>query len=127
MEQDIKFRIWDKVDYMSTVCTLRESISKKIQFTKDCIIMQFTGLLDRNSKEIYEGDILEGHDKRKLTVFSVPGGFAIESNPIAFGYGYQDGQNCYESIGDKQTASYIQGNCTVIGNVYENSELLQTN
>ena len=54
----IKFRVWDNVDYMSTPFTLEDLQSDKIEFTSDCPIMQFTGLLDKAKTEIYESDIL---------------------------------------------------------------------
>ena len=57
-QREIKFRVWDNVDYMSSPFTLQDIQDKKIQFTSDCHVMQFTGLLDKNGKECYEGDIV---------------------------------------------------------------------
>jgi uncharacterized phage protein (TIGR01671 family) len=36
----------------------------------DCILMQFTGLLDRHGKEIYEGDILKSEGETKTQPFN---------------------------------------------------------
>lgn len=55
----IKFRVWDKVDYMSTPFTIQDVQSGALGFTKDCPIMQYTGINDVNGKEIYEGDLVK--------------------------------------------------------------------
>lgn len=74
----------------------------------DFILMQFTGLLDKESKEIWEGDILEfdgyewGGDNNRAIVKWEHGGF--------------------ESIGLKYEWKHW---CEVIGNIYENPELLK--
>lgn len=57
--KDLKFRVWDNEDYMSKPFTLHELQAGLIQFTSDCPVMQYTGLKDKNDKEVYEGDILK--------------------------------------------------------------------
>lgn len=54
--REIKFRVWDKVDYMSSPFTLDDLMLKKIQFTSDCPVMQFTGIKDKNGIDAYEKD-----------------------------------------------------------------------
>jgi hypothetical protein len=56
MKREIKFRVWDSVylnwknpeDYTYTELFLDDKY----------IVQQFTGMLDKNGKEIYEGDII---------------------------------------------------------------------
>ena len=55
--REIKFRAWDNVDYMSTPFTLYDIQEKKVQFTHDVVIMQYTGLKDAKNRDIYEGDV----------------------------------------------------------------------
>ena len=75
------------------------------------VFMQFTGLLDKNGKEIYEGDIVETPHKLmkkyKWQVIFHKGAFVL-SDGIGFRYFY----------GKKYTQKY-----GVIGNIYENPEL----
>ena len=76
----------------------------------ECILMQYTGLKDRDEVEIYEGDIVRVN--RNFT-----GVCEFDPNPFCgFGYWRQDGKRerwyaCYEDH-------------EVIGNIYENPELL---
>lgn len=50
-----KFMAWDGVDYMSKPFTLHDIVTRKIEFTSDTKILQFTGLVDKHGKEVYEG------------------------------------------------------------------------
>ena len=77
------------------------------------VFMQFTGLLDKNGKEIYEGDIVETPHKLmkkyKWQVIFHKGAFVL-SDGIGFRHFYSQ----------KYTQKY-----GVIGNIYENPELLK--
>jgi uncharacterized phage protein (TIGR01671 family) len=83
-------------------------------------LMQFTGLKDKNGKEIYEGDILEYKNELGKQmfhkVFRVNGGLVINSHCDDF---YRDTTPFYEACADMQTSQWMEL-CDVIGNIYEN-------
>jgi len=120
MTRDIKFRFWQpEVEIMSVGLTLREIEQSAIEntkspFIKDHIPMQFTGLLDKNGKEIYEGDIF----KEDLT--------DEQGNPIVSYVVFKDGMFT-DNAGDEPLADIIgrDTNAEIIGNIYENPDLIE--
>lgn len=84
-----------------------------LQYT-DYKLMQFTGLCDRNGKEIYEGDIV----RVVGTPYYAPCG-AVTYNGKEYGLLYDDGFCADFTWEDWER--YFE----VIGNVYENPELLE--
>lgn len=121
--KNLKFRIWDKVENKYIFITKREDydwLAVAVEYPELYDVQQFTGLLDKQSKEIYEGDIIKNNERETYNIWKVSffqGVFGILGN---------DGKHYplreFTKIGSSQ--SEIQIFLEVIGNIYENSELL---
>lgn len=120
--RQIKFRAWDN-QFQKWATNKEVTGSIGLEFgIKDCFIniagermarwsfMQYTGLTDKKGKEIYEGDICNGHSD---------GIGVIRWTDFDCGYDYvfTDGNN----VGIWEVKSELE----VIGNIYENPELLK--
>jgi uncharacterized phage protein (TIGR01671 family) len=127
MDREFKFRAWDKenkimmpvccwemcaVGYISTGSyNDRNGKEKTGGVIQEYEIMQYTGLKDKNGKEIYEGDIvkIDWQDERYSIVIGVVEWIKKESR-IYFGAG---------------CTSEVSWSHETIGNIYENPELLE--
>lgn len=82
----------------------------------DCVPLQFTGMLDKNGVEIYEGDILLCRDD-----------FADDQHEARFKVIWDDDRWAFQMEGDEDGGHYwyeVNLDCQIIGNIYENPELL---
>lgn len=106
--REIKFRAWDAEHKKMRGHTDPQTIQAVI-FGNDyggrIEIMQYTGLKDKNGKEIYEGDIAILPDRwPKFPVRYIDGMFCLEGTSWPLHEYYEE--------------------CEIIGNIYENPELL---
>ncbi len=114
--RQIKFRAWSK-----TGKTMHPSWMKLDDENGEYTIMQFTGLLDKNSKEIYEGDIFNciyhryGHINHKY--------YVIYSEILAAFILQRVGNPCPQ-LQVHQTLRDV-ARYEIIGNIYENHELIR--
>lgn len=76
---------------------------------EDCVLEQYTGLKDKNGKEIYEGDIVSVRNKNRKNEYDIG---VVEFGKAAF--------RCPFLLG-----KYHPGQVEVIGNVHENADLLE--
>lgn len=98
----------------------------------ECIVMpetvgQLSGLLDKNGKEIYEGDLVNvsvGSGFQKITII---GKVEYETQACAFWIKWRDGKaSRYHEMKADSGGDYFQSNYyEVIGNVFQNPELLK--
>ncbi len=141
MAREIKLRAWDKElgewidpnEFMVTgmgelfIDDSREWI--KPADSDRIIVVEFTGLLDKNGKEIYEGDIIsssnEGSDGSDVWTNKEVGIANIVWMELGFYAKNIGDENFCWSLLDASSwyhINYIE----IIGNIYENPELLKS-
>lgn len=127
MMREIKFRAWTGTHMV--YATLQEISSRDAFFgqvnywSSDFPVMQFTGILDKNGKEIYEGDVLhvwpdeKTKERLKLSgaTWSVPKQIVVWSDVLA-GWAVDDD-------GSAHSLAIVRPRCEVIGNTYEHPHL----
>ena len=118
MSRKIKFRAWNKVaDRYSKPFGLHQDVLNYtdvgglgvIKSLTDETVEQFTGLTDKNGKDIYEGDVLEHkpYDILKKVVYK-EGSFMLNTN-----------------LGDAVMWAENTNHLEIIGNIHESPELLK--
>lgn len=113
--REIKFRMFDTEEkvFMNGSRVIESSISD-LNNQGRWIYQQWTSLLDKNGKEIYEGDILEAPHTYQLTVF-------IEAGHVSIKW-YDNGFPQKELLFQSEIS---RDDLEIIGNIYENPEILE--
>jgi uncharacterized phage protein (TIGR01671 family) len=125
--REIKFRAWDNkekrmifggiVNFCSPLHTIEMPLGElhkhalAVHPSRDYNLMQFTGLHDKNGKEIYEGDVVSAPTKTNRYEIEFSHDRFQPANWDRYGINGEDNFNWCDF--------------EVIGNIYENPELLK--
>lgn len=127
-----KYRAWDKIDKVIREVTAIDWSLDLVEFMhgaierdfKDVTLMQSTGLKDKNGVEIFEGDIVVGQQHLTTdssTPFEIKGLVRYSKRNTMF---YLDEKSFgHDKFMNSLGSSIYQ--FEVIGNIYENPELLE--
>jgi len=118
--REIKFRCWDKKNKVMKYWSSIYCLLLPLEYKESHVLMQYTGLHDKNSKEIYEGDIVTGY-----TSFEQPNDeieWSKETPAIVEWHKKMCGfYPFYLNARWRCDVEEIE----VIGNIYENPELIE--
>ena len=122
---EIKYRLFDRDKNITQIYTLKELMSKTFRRAKFEFRGRFTGLKDRDGKEIYEGDIVtSGH----LVTYSTGRGRWFSDVGVVV---HDTRNGCLTIDNDdgrpkRLTVKVIKNNrVQVIGNIHDNPELME--
>lgn len=140
--REIKFRAWDKENkamrYGAEQAYNGHWQMNDIQYFGQLInnpkyeLMQFTGLLDKNGKEIYEGDVIGGtsylygyelKNGRQFDYFGVVEWGAQADVGLCWMVSNKQGSWELRQTVHRNDIDYCTGE--IIGNIYENPEMLE--
>lgn len=126
----LKFRAWlkkrqemdNEIDHISWLEDELYCIGDGITYmvsAEDLVLMQSTGLFDKNGKEIFEGDVVRmrnPRDRRQIGMFQV---VRVANSPML-------GLLCKKLTTEIfNLYEYMRNYYEVKGNIYENPELLE--
>lgn len=131
MNREVKFKIWDKKLHVMWEPISLEKLLRYLIF-QNCpnadayealkdhfekmVWLESTGLCDKNGKEIFEGDILRvGQIGQEIK----------SSNPLIEVVWDDEDATFRERKGTGSAISYFNKRSVVVGNFYENPELLK--
>jgi uncharacterized phage protein (TIGR01671 family) len=114
--REFKFRVWDDVNMFAfDFNDVRIGILDPTGYgVSEPVIMQYTGLKDKNGKEIYEGDVIQYKDTINNGYRDIE---VTRKEKVAYGLG------CF-SGGFEESLASVRKKSIVIGNIYENPELI---
>ena len=119
-QREIKFRAWDianKEMYQVGTLVFEKATGNLAETNPPDLIMQYTGLKDKNGKEIYEGDILNSLYRND----GCKGVYEVVWHETSFRirrHGIHQQTEVSITMSDLES-------CEVIGNIYSNPELLK--
>jgi uncharacterized phage protein (TIGR01671 family) len=131
MNREIIFRVWNKrankwihgpgqeVNLFGETILLGEFMRVSLDELNDCVALQYTGLKDKNGKEICEGDILKFIPQLKNSDQFVGYVFYCEDD-ASFHHTYLYGRPSKRFWGQ-----FVSWEYEIIGNIFENPELMQ--
>ena len=136
MNREIKFRFWGKFGelneeddecememlYGNRFCFFESEPINNLFDCRNFQVMQYTGLKDKNGKEIYEGDI--------VTIEYGKGVVEYSEKQAMFIINWIGDNEAYNESLAYNPRNYIYGktrkDIEVIGNIYENPEITQS-